>query len=102
MVAAGVRNPDPALVYIVVVKGQRKNTAFHTSLTKKESRDLQDIYRRVEKYLRLEASLAKGSTSRKVDKKIPKVESEDKDNNPNGKGKKMADDGGSPQGRHGR
>lgn len=41
------------------------------------------------------------STSEAVDEEIPKVGSEDKDDNHNGKGKRKADDGKTPQWRNG-
>lgn len=36
----GVRKPDPAFVHKAVVKGLRRNTAFHISITKIEYKDL--------------------------------------------------------------
>ena len=94
--AVGVRRPDPALVHMAVVKGLRKNTAFHTSLSKTESKDLQDFYRRAEKYLRLEASLAKGSGSGAVNEELPKAGVKEKNNHPNGHGKRKATDDKAP------
>ena len=90
--AVGVRKPDSVLVHMAVVKGLRKNTAFHTSLTKTESKDLRDFYRRAEKYLRLEASLAEGCAHIPRNEELLKSEKEEKDDRPGGKGKRMACD----------
>lgn len=99
--AVGVGKPDPTFIHMVVVKGLRKNTAFHTSLTKTKSKDLRDFYRRAEKYLRLEASLAEGSGNGGVREELQRINAEERNDHPNEQGKRKAADDKS-QGQSGR
>ena len=64
-------------------------------------KDLRDFYRRAEKYLRLEASLAEGFGNGGANEELPRVNVEERNDLPNEQGKRKAADS-RPQGLNGR